>query len=173
MSKSEQPDKLKALANALTVENEALIKENEALKADAEKSDGYLTQLTVLKSDFENFKNRTRTVSEIAKDEGKIFVIEKLLPVLDTFYRAQKNLAGKAELNPFNMVLKQFEKILGEVGITELNILGSKFDPDFAEALTKEEVKDEKQKGVVLEVYSKGYAYKDKIVRHAQVKVGV
>ena len=52
-------------------------------------------------------------------------------------------------------------------------MLGKPFDPDVAEALAKQEVSNKKEKNTVLEVYSKGYKYNEKIIKYARVKVGV
>ena len=68
------------LVKALVDENETLIKEQEELNKKIEKGNGYLDQLAHMKSDFENYKRRTNAAKDNSKDEGKIFVIEKILP---------------------------------------------------------------------------------------------
>lgn len=159
------------LVKALVDENETLIKEQKELNKKIEKGNGYLDQLTHMKSDFENFKRRTNAARDNSKDEGKIFVIEKILPVLDTFDRAQQSLKGKPELEAFNMVHRQFDKALKEMGLEEVEVLGETFDPNLSYAIAKEEAGEENV-GKVVEVMSKGYKFKDKIVRYSQVKVG-
>jgi len=151
--------RLEELTQALAEENEALI----------EASERSANQLSVLKRDFDNYKNRTRNAEQTANDDGKFFVIEKMLPILDTFDRAAKSLSEK-ELQSFNLVLRQFEKILAEAGVEEMEVLGLPFDPAVAEAVTAEE---SEEKDTVLEVYLKGYKFKEKVLRHAKVKVGI
>ena len=138
---------------------------------DLVKGNGYLDQLAHMKSDFENYKRRTNAAKDNSKDEGKIFVIEKILPVLDTFDRARESLEGKPELDAFNMVYRQFDKILSEIGLEEVDVLGEAFDPNLSYAIAKEEA-GEDNVGKVVAVLSKGYKFKDKIVRYSQVKVG-
>ena len=158
---------------ALSEENTALNEENKKLKEQVEQSSVYYGQLAMLKKDFDAHRVRVRNASETAKDEGKLCVIDKLLPILDTFSRAESSFSGNADMQKMLYMLRsQFEGILAEAGLAEVEVLGKPFDPSTAEALDKKEVK-EKEKGIVLEVYSKGYKYNDKIVRYAKVKVGV
>ena len=169
-------DEIKAYANsqmqlveALTAENEELIIGQEKFQ---EKSDGYITQLSNLKSDFENLKRRSANAAEMAVDDGKIFVLEKIIPILDTFERGAEALKGKEDWKAFSMVHRQFEKVLKESGLVEIDVMGLDFNPETAHALMKEEAGEENI-NKVLEVLSKGYKYKDKIIRFATVKVGV
>lgn len=159
------------MISALVGENEELMKQQQELNKQIEKSNGYLDQLAHMKSDFENFKRRTKNAHDTSRDEGKIFVIEKVLPILDTFARAEEVLQGKDELQPFMMISRQFEKILTEIGLQEVEVLGQDFDPNVSYAIMKEDGGEENI-GKVIEVLSKGYKYNDKIVRYSQVKVG-
>ena len=152
-------------------ENESLVKQNEDLIAKIEKGNGYLDQLAHLKNDFENYKRRTNASKDSAKDEGKMFVVTKVLPILDTFARAEENLQGTAELESFKMIYRQFEKVLKEIGLEEVEVLGADFDPNLSFAITKEE-RGAENVGKVVDVWSKGYRFKDKIVKYSQVIVG-
>ncbi len=60
--------------------------------------------------------------------------------------------------------------IFKEFEIEEIDCLGKEFNPAVAEAVMVEEDKN-KPAGVVLEVLTKGYMYKDKVIRPAMVKV--
>ena len=54
--------------------------------------------------------------------------------------------------------------------VKEIECLGKEFEPAYAQAVVVE--KDEtKEPGVVLEVFQKGYIYKDRVLRIAMVKV--
>lgn len=162
-----QSDMLDALVN----ENEELIKQQAELNKQIEKGNAYLDQLATMKRDFENYKRRTNATQELAKNQGKIEVIDKILPILDTFARAEASLQGKEELQPFLMVSRQFERALAEIGLQEVEVLGSDFDPNLSFAVSKEDAGEE-NRGKVIEVLAKGYKFDDKIVRYSQVKVG-
>ena len=59
------------------------------------------------------------------------------------------------------------------LGIEEMPALGQPFDPATANAVHSLETDKEEEKNVVLEVYANGYRYGDKVLRYAQVCVGV
>lgn len=161
--------KLQTLNQALTEENEQLIKDTEQM---TKKTEQYLSQISILKKDFDNFKRRSSETLQNAKDEGAVVIVEKLLPVLDTFDRAAQMVKEQSTIEALNLVKKQFQKALSEAGVVEIDCLNTPFDPNFADALLKVEV-DEDKKGLIIEVLAKGYMLGERIIRHAQVSVGV
>ena len=161
----------KVLVDALVAENENLMKQQEELNKKIEKGNEYLDQLALLKRDFDNYKRRTQNNQDDAKKQGKVEVVEKILPILDTFARAEESLKGQKEYDSFKMVSRQMEKILSEIGLEEVEVLGQDFDPNLSYAIMKEDAGEEKV-GKVIEVLSKGFKFNDKIVRYSQVKVG-
>lgn len=68
------------------------------------------------------------------------------------------------------MVSNQFKDILKKYGVVEIEALGYPFDPDYMEAMMVDHIED-KPNEMVLEVLMKGYKYKDRILKHAVVKV--
>ena len=68
------------------------------------------------------------------------------------------------------MVSKQFKDILKKYGVVEIEALGYPFDADYMEAMMVDS-DPEKPNEMVLEVLMKGYKYKDRILKHAVVKV--
>lgn len=156
------------LNEGLTKENEELIKKNEELRKLISKNDTYLDQLVALKADFDSYKQRIRFDSELSKDEGVSKAIEKVLPFIDTLEKARVDIKdGKA----FDLIYRQFCKVLFEIGVEEIEVLGKDFNPQTANAITEMEGAEE-SKGKVVEVYQKGFSYKGKILRYAQVIVG-
>lgn len=164
--------KEKSLNEGLIAENEALIQEQEKTKAEKpQESDEYLRQLAAMKNDFENYKRRTKKASEEALDEGRCSVVELLLPLLDSFLRAERSEKNEQTKQALQLLQRQLEKTLREAGVEEIEVLGTEFDPSLANAVMKTEVKEDLRNKVV-EVVAKGYKYKSKIIRHAQVIVG-
>ena len=158
----------KSINDALTKENEQLIKEKQDLAKVISNSDKYLDQLVALKNDFSSYKERIRSDADRSRDEGKVNALEKILPLIDTLEKARVDISdGKA----FELIYRQFTKALFEIGVEEIEVIDLPFDPLVANAVTNREVPDE-QKGKVVEVYQKGYKYKDKVLRYAQVIVG-
>ena len=68
------------------------------------------------------------------------------------------------------MVSNQFKDILKKYGVIEIEALGYPFDADYMEAMMVDS-DPEKTNEMVLEVLMKGYKYKDRILKHAVVKV--
>ena len=115
---------------------------------------------------------RTNAQAENSEKEGRLFVIKKLLPVLDTFDRAREML-DEVTMTTFNLIVRQFDKVLADCGVEVIDVLGQPFDPATANAVHSLETDKEEEKNVVLEVYANGYRYGDKVLRYAQVCVGV
>lgn len=161
----------KSVIDSLKEENEQLMTEQEELKKQIKKSDEYLNQLVVLKSDFENYRRRTSASAEASKSDGRLEVVEKVFPILDTFDKARQMLSEK-EMEPFELIAKQFDTILRQIGVEKMEVLGTEFDPKTSNAVHKLSVDDEAKDNVVLEEYAAGYVYGEKVLRYATVAVG-
>ncbi|MBS7304728.1 MAG: nucleotide exchange factor GrpE [Eubacteriales bacterium] len=161
----------KSVIDSLKEENEQLMTEQEELKKQIKKSDEYLNQLVVLKSDFENYRRRTSASAEASKSDGRLEVVEKVFPILDTFDKARQMLSEK-EMEPFELIAKQFDTILRQIGVEKMEVLGTEFDPKTSNAVHKLSVDDETKDNVVLEEYAAGYVYGEKVLRYATVAVG-
>lgn len=130
-----------------------------------------------LQAEYINFKNRMSSeVSNLLKYESEEF-IKELLPIVDNFERAimmddgsdlsdevSKFLAG------FKMIYGNLISILEKMEVSVIECEGKKFDPHFMDAVFTEH-NENKPENVVLEVLTKGYMYKDKVIRTAMVKV--
>lgn len=68
------------------------------------------------------------------------------------------------------MVSNQFKDILKKYGVVEIEALGYPFDADYMEAMMVDS-DPSKPNEMVLEVLMKGYKYKERILKHAVVKV--
>ena len=161
----------KSVIDSLKEENEQLMAEQEELKKQIKKSDEYLNQLVVLKSDFENYRRRTSASAEASKSDGRLEVVEKVFPILDTFDKARQMLSEK-EMEPFELIAKQFDTIIRQIGVEKMEVLGTEFDPKTSNAVHKISVDDETKDNVVLEEYAAGYVYGEKVLRYATVAVG-
>lgn len=129
-----------------------------------------------LQAEFLNFKTRTQSeISRMLQYEGEEF-IKEMLVIKDNLERAvmmdDNDLTDDVSkfLSGIKMILGNLTSILDKYEIKEIECLGLEFDPNVAEAvLTEQDVN--KPENVVLEVLTKGYKYKDKVIRHAMVKV--
>lgn len=127
-------------------------------------------------AEFENYKKRTgRERIELFKTAGQE-VITALLPVLDDFDRALKELSKNEEDDQFTGVLlihNKFREALRSKGLEDIEVnAGDSFDADVHEAITQIPAPDKKLKGKIVDVVEKGYKLGDKIIRHPKVVVG-
>lgn len=129
-----------------------------------------------LQAEYLNFKTRTQNeVSRMLLYEGEDF-IKEILNIKDNFERAvmmnDDDLGSEVSqfLNGFKMILGNLTNLLDKFEVKEINCLGLEFDPNVSEAVLTEH-DENKPENVVLEVLTKGYKYKDKVIRHAMVKV--
>ncbi len=128
------------------------------------------------KAEVQNYKRRKdEEVSRILKYANEDIILE-FLPILDNLERAIKmddnDLTDEVSkyLEGIKMVYSQTKTMLEHFDVKEIDTLGKKFDPMYHQAVLTG--KDEtKESGTVLEVYQKGYMYKDKVIRVSMVKV--
>lgn len=124
------------------------------------------------KADLINYRKRKdEEVSNILK-YSNADILMSLLPVLDNFERVinKEDVLDdvKVYLDGFRLIYNQIIDILKANDVKEIDALGKLFDPLFHQSVTMR--KDgSKESGIVLEVYQKGYTYKDKILRPAMV----
>lgn len=125
-------------------------------------------------AEFENFRNRTEKEKTQMYTIGAKSVIEKLLPVVDSFERGLKSIPEEEKENPIasgmEMIYKQLMSALTELGVTPIEAVGNEFDPNFHNAVMH--VDDEELgENIVVEELQKGYQYKDAVLRYSMVKV--
>ena len=134
-------------------------------------ADEYYDSLKRNMADFDNYKKR------IIKEKESIYVttvsdiVENLLPVLDNFENALGHKSKDAEFETgMKMIYNQIKDVIKGYGVEEIKCLKSEFDPMLHEAVmhVDDETFGEKE---VIEVFRKGYKIKDKVIRHAMVKV--
>ncbi len=134
----------------------------------------------ILKEKAETINYRKRKDEEIAKTLKYCNqdLIEQILPILDNFERAVKlddndlNDELSKFLKGFKMVWCNLEQVLKTFGVKPIDGSSKPFDPNYHEALLTEKIEGV-EPGIVIEVLQKGYLLKDKVIRHAKVKVSI
>lgn len=120
-------------------------------------------------------KRKDAEVSDLLKYANADFAKE-LIVVVDNFERAIKmSLQSNSEelkkyMEGYNLTYTNLISILNKFGISEINRLGEKFDPNLEQALLTDH-DESKDDDVVTEVLLKGYMLKDRVIRPASVKV--
>ena len=129
-----------------------------------------------LYSEFDNFRKRTsREKLELTKTAGED-IFKSLLPVLDDFERAIRSMQEASEVSALkegvDLIFQKFRSTLLMRGLEPMNALGTAFDPDLHEAITRIPVEGNEQKGKVVDELEKGYSLQGKVIRYAKVVVG-
>lgn len=116
-------------------------------------------------ADYKNLVDRTNKERTQFVDFANEVILSKFLSVFDSLemlgkYNQDQGLA---------LTIKQFGQVLKESGLEEIDALGKDYSLESMEAI--EMVAGEKDK--VIEVLTKGFYLKSKLLRPARVKVGI
>jgi len=149
------------------------LSEVEKLEGELEKEKDKFLRLF---AEFENFKRRTaKERMELFKTAGQEVMVS-LLPVLDDFERALKELGKSSENEMFKgveLIYNKFKDTLKAKGLEEIKAgEGDAFDAEIHDAITQIPAPNKKLKGKIIDVVEKGYNLGDKIIRHPKVVVG-
>lgn len=145
-------------------------------KDELEQAVAELTQdLQRVRADFENYRKRVQQEKEMARADGKVTAIMKLIPVVDNIERAISHVPKDLEDNTWaqgvTKLVKNLEKSLTDLGVSR--ILASKgiaFDPDIHEAIQFDaDAKGEHE--VISEELQAGYMLGEVVMRPSMVKV--
>ena len=153
--------------------------EKKELEECRKKMDEYLAGWQRARADFLNYKKEEiERIGEILK-YANIGLILKILPILDNFDKAEKEIPKEKKNDKFLQGILQIKTqildFLKQQEIKEIKCVGEKFDPNFMEAIeTADSVSAEdlaNKSGIVLEEIQKGYTIHDRVLRPAKVKV--
>ncbi len=133
-------------------------------------------KLLRVSAEMQNMMRRNEEkIATLLKYEGED-LIKSLLPVVDNFERAismdDTNLLDEVSkfLSGFKMIYGNLSDVLKSYEVEVIDCLHKPFDPNTMEAVMVEE-KEGVEPDQVIAVLQKGYIYKDKVIRHAMVKV--
>ena len=143
--------------------------ELDLIKMAQQKLDEYKDSLQRVQAEFDNYRKRTADAVQKARADGADGVIEAFLPVLDSVEIALGMIADEATKQGVLLIEKQFKDLFSKYGVTEIEALGSDFDPAYHNAIMQ--VEDPENAGKVVEVVRKGYMRAGKVIRYAMVKV--
>lgn len=144
---------------------------------DAEELLQQVTELTdALQRERADAMNVRRRADEEKAKLGsfyKALIVRELLPIIDNFERALKNLPPDLAANEYMKgvqgIVKQFDATLGKLGVERIKTIGEHFNPELHEAVSMEDGDGSNE--IVNEELQAGYKLGDEIIRHAMVKV--
>jgi len=136
--------------------------------------DEYLDTLRRVQAEFENYRKRVIKEQTALVDRATSGLVEQLLPVLDSFELAFKNLDsdGSGDIESVRkgveLVYAELLGVLEKAGLSRVEAEGKPFDPNVHEAVMQEDGEGEP---VVTDVLRTGYTLKGRVLRPAMVKV--
>ncbi len=161
--------KEEAKVETFTVTREQMEKMEGLAKQLAEEHDQYLR----LAAEYDNYRKRTAKEKEGIYANAKIDTIKGMLPVYDNLERGLAQF-GAEDDDPhkkgLEMIFNQYKEALTKLGVTPIDCVGKKFDPERHNAVMH--IEDEScGENTVVEVLQQGFMLGDKVLRFAIVKV--
>jgi molecular chaperone GrpE len=148
-----------------SAELSALKKQLEAAEAArAECEDRYLRMM----AEYDNFRKRSAKEKEGVYADAYADCIANILPILDNLERASKSDNFEGVKKGLELTVKAFDDALTKMGVSEIET--KVFDPNLHNAVmhVEDEARGESE---IVEVFQKGYAKGDKVIRYAMVTV--
>jgi len=134
----------------------------------------YLAGWQRAKADFLNYKKQEiERLEKLLQYADESFIME-MLPILDNFEAAKKNLPEQLKKNENVIGLlqigTQIKSFLKEKGLEEIKCLDEKFNPELHEAVEGVKVSN-KEPGIIVEQIKKGYKLNNRVISPAKVRI--
>ena len=131
-------------------------------------------------AEMENQRRRFEKEREDAFNYGGFAFAKETLNLIDNLERSKQILksdealknseALKKTLDHFDIINKDMVSILSKNGITPLDSIGKKLDPNFHQAMMEID-DDQKEPGTIIQEIQKGFMMKDRLLRPSLVGV--
>ena len=145
--------------------------DREQVEALRRERDELRDQLLRRRAEFENYRKRVDRDREQSGIESAAALLKDIIPTLDNLDRALEATGAESTLREgVELTRREFLTFLDRHGVVVEDPTGQPFDPQRHQALSHEVVPG-RPEGTVVEVFRKGYSYKDRLLRPALVKV--
>ena len=134
-------------------------------------TEALITKLKTLTADYENYRNRNDKEKAQMYDRGIKDAIFSLLPVMDNFALATKNIDPSDNLaKGVLMIQGQLDGAIEALGVEKIPAVGKTFDINLHNAVTHVKSDNHKEQEIMEELQT-GYTYKGSVIRHSMVVV--
>ena len=130
-----------------------------------------------LYAEYDNYRKRTQKEKENLYADAIASVTKEFLAIIDNLDRslegAKKSDESSLEkvIQGMELVGRQAQDTLTKIGVEEIPAeRGTKFDPNLHDAMMHVDDEELGEQEIAM-VFAKGYKYKDRVIRHAQVQV--
>ena len=131
-----------------------------------------------LLAEFENHKKRTAKEWDHHLRFANEELLKEWLPVVDNIERAlhhaQESRAPATVVEGWALILKQCQEVLGRAGVTAIESVGQRFNPELHQAIARRELDAATggaEDGTILEEAQRGYLVNGRLLRPALVTV--
>ena len=171
---AEGSEKENAKAEEAPSEEKTEVKEE--AKADDQSSELEARYMS-LYAEYDNYRRRTQKEKDNLYADAVASVTKEFLTLIDNLDRATEG-AKKADETSLDKVIQGMELVgrqaqdtLSKIGVEEIPAeRGTKFDPNLHDAMMHVDDEELGEQEIAM-VFAKGYKYKDRVIRHAQVQV--
>ena len=151
------------------------VSETDALRAELESAQNNLAaekdKNLRLRAEYDNFRKRSARERDNIYADVKADTLKKLLPIFDNLERAlRQETADEAYKKGVKMTMTQFLEALQALGVTPIEAVGQKFDPNEHNAVMHME-DPEKGEGEIVQEFQKGFKMGDRVIRFSMVQV--
>lgn len=124
-------------------------------------------------AEFENLRKRLMREKDSAREYAAMDTIRSLLPVADDLERALNAPGLDPEVcKGLDLIHKALFDVFTRAGLKSMED-EERFDPNIHEAVDRGPAETDEDDQRILEVYQRGYHFKDRLLRPAMVKVAV
>ena len=131
-------------------------------------------------ADLENYKRQIEKEKEMLAQFLKADAMMKLLPIMNNWEMAMKNIPKTPEGTPLGFenndwvkgvvaIKSQLEDFFKKEGLEKVLTVGEKFNPALHEAMLEEE--SDGEEGIILEEFEPGYRIGERVIKYPKVKV--
>ena len=151
--------------------------ELEQLRAELEKArqerGEMLEKLQRAQAEFENIRKRLQREKEDVVRYAASDTIQSLLPIVDDFERAMGIEGVTPEVKKgLELIHRRIFEVFSRAGLKEVGQHDT-FDPNLHFAVDRAPATEDQSDQQILDIYQKGYFFKDRLVRASMVKVAV
>lgn len=153
-----------------------VIEEEIAAHEVPKKEEDFKAKYYYLAAEIENLKRRNEREKENLLKYGNEKILNGLVSVVDNFDLTVNALQSdnddkvKNIVKGIDMIRNQFIDVLKQNGLTQVESLGKKFDPNFHEALSQVPAPGKEDEEITM-VYQQGYVLNGRLLRAAKVVV--
>ena len=177
-AQDERQQDIESIDTAQSIESEMVQDLKSKLEIKTREAEENYDRLLRVSAEFENYKKRSAREMADFKKYANQSLLKELLPIIDNLDLAIKAAAKASNgtdaclLDGVELTRKEILKVFENFHVEPIDALGKPFDPNFHEAVMREE-SDKHPENTVVNELQKGYLMHDRLLRPAMVVVAM